>query len=280
LTLERSAVISLQPSQSIRLEINQTEGSNANTLIGTYTRILFTQLDQLAGVDGANGATGPTGPAGVQRSMPTLAYYLSANATYTDDTATTVLFDNQDATKTQESFSATYTPGTGILNNPTSRVLSILVNYDLHVSASTTWTSSNIIDSDTSTVIDTYVPAAGSLRVERSVVILLQPSQNIIVKVNQTGGSGTYDLLLTYSRILFTQLDFLLGPEGATGSLGVTGIRGVTGPQGTRGFTGVTGATGLQGVTGPYYRALLPVSPVVGAPLILSATSFTLNINN
>ena len=245
LTVERSVVIPLLASQAIRLDINQTQGSNANTLVGTYTRILFTQLDQVAGVDGANGVTGATGPGAVQAAMPTLAYYVSAALTYDDDTATTVLFDTQDATKTKGTLSATYTPGTGILNNPTANALTILINYDLQVTASTTWTSSNIVDSDTpGTILDTYVPAAGSLRVERSIVVLLQPSQNIILKINQTGGSGDYDLAATYSRILFTQLDYLLGPDGPTGPLGPTGIRGVTGPQGLRGFTGVTGPAG------------------------------------
>jgi hypothetical protein len=183
--------------------------------------------------------------------MPMLGYYVSTALTYTDDEATTVVFDTQDATKTKGTFSATYATGTGILNNPTANALTILINYDLQVSASTTWTSSNIIDYDTpGTILDTYVPAAGSVRVERSVVVILQPSQNIILKINQTGGSGTYDLVATYSRIVFIQLDYLLGPQGPTGPLGPTGIRGVTGPQGRIGFTGVTGAVGPTGVTG------------------------------
>jgi len=90
------------------------------------------------------------------------------------------------------------------------------------------------------------------------VVILLQPSQNIILQItNSDSGSGTYDLLLTYSRIVFTQLDIILGIEGPTGLTGATGsvgIRGVTGPQGRIGYTGVTGpdgVTGPQGATGP-----------------------------
>jgi hypothetical protein len=181
--------------------------------------------------------------------MPTLAYSLGSTIVNQPDANDyTLIPDTLDTVKSHGFVSALYNTSTGVISNPKVEPLTLLLTYNIQVTAANSWFYVNVLDVDTSAILDRYVPVGGSYggSVSHTTTIVLQPSQRIAIHYEVSTGAP-YNVIATATFILITQLDYIVGTTGKTGSTGYTGITGTTGPTGIEGKTGATGAQGIPG---------------------------------
>ena len=205
----------------------------------------------IAANTGASGATGATGPPGVAGPLSVRGYYVSAPQTGNRGQQTVVIFDQEDLTKSQGSFSPIYNTTTGYIVNPLSEPLVVQIAFQIAGPNGYSWSVSIRDDTSNSDLWSwtLYPNQAGSDNF--SAIVILQPNHQVAVKFRQDTGSATYSFTQNLTRVQFTQLEYILGAIGPTGLTGPTGDTGPTGPTGTTGPTGPTGNTGDTGPTGP-----------------------------
>ena len=275
----------LQPQQTIKSIFNIKLGnivyinsgnSSANTFIlsALDTKILITQMEYILGPTGFTGPTGPIGlqgipgtatltgatgspgPAGIAGPLPTRSYYLSSDTTYTGSTDCALICDTIDSVYSQGSVNFYYNVNNGTISNTSSYPICVAMEFQLKA-VSGIW---NIYIQDTSNHKILWNSQLSNIDSINSYthMCVLQPQQTIkpifniklknIVYINWGSSSlNTFKLSALDTKILLTQMEYVVGPTGITG---YTGPTGVTGPQGIPGIATFTGATGLQGPAG------------------------------
>jgi hypothetical protein len=219
-----STSLVLNNGEQLYIRYSYSRTNTINILGGQYTtHITFTQLDN---VQGATGAIGPTGPPAVVKALPTVYYYLSANAPITGPSNTTIIYDTIGPDESQGLLNCTYNPSTGILSNPSGSALTILVSgqittdnaaFDINndqPSVSIIKTSGTIL---TSSVINFKGSSfSTSLVLNNGEQLYIRYSYSRTNTINILGGKYT-------THITFTQLDNVQGPTGPSGIIGPTG---------------------------------------------------------
>lgn len=222
---------------------------------------------------GATGPQGLTGPPGVAGPISTKAYYVSRVLEGLRSVDRVVIFDQLDTEKSQGNFDAIYNPNTGVLTNPKSYDLLMLLNFAIDGPNGYPWTVTIKDNTNDSNLWSWTVYPNQSGSENFSTTILLKPSHQVTVVFNQSSGSPVYTFQTNSTRISFTQMDYILGaigPTGYTGKQGLpgtasnTGATGTTGPRGYPGLATNTGATGPPGIVGAlpsktfYYSQNIP----------------------
>lgn len=211
------------------------------------------------GFTGDRGVTGPTGPAAFAGSMPTAAYYIGTDTTKTKNSEFTLIWDTVDISNTQGNFSAVYSTTYGSLTNNTTDPLTIHVTFEIDTDQPL---SAEWMAYITSNLVSDHIWMSDIDKVQQtntySAVIILKPGETVYIKAAlDTATNPT--LMARTTRVQFTQMDYIMGPQGVTGptgwtgptGLGLQGDTGAIGPTGYTGLEGPTGSTGLQGDTGP-----------------------------
>jgi len=221
-----------------------------------------TGMQGIPGTATNTGATGPqglTGPPGVAGPLSTKGYYVSKTLEGLQTVDKVVIFDHLDITQSQGNFDAVYDTNTGILSNPTPYQLVVLFNFVIAGPNGYPW-SVKIKDNTSSQILwswSLYPNQSGSENFNTT--IILKPSHQVSIVFNEANGSQVYRFQKNSTRILFTQLDYILGAVGPTGQSGIdgipgtavnTGATGTTGPRGIPGLATNTGATGPPGTVG------------------------------
>ena len=212
----------------------------------------FTGWTGWTGHTGITGMTGPTGPLYFGNTLPMATYSLSAPQYVTAGTSATILFDTYDSALSNGTISSTYDTAAGTLTNETADTLSYLITGMVY----STVAGAQYVEIRLNGVATSYyfpiTTVLGDCSVSFNCVVISRAADIIsVVFVNDVGGE-TY----VSGSVAYTQLDYVIGPTGYTGSsgptghTGATGVTGVTGVTGATGWTGPTGFTGWTGVTG------------------------------
>lgn len=217
------------------------------------------------GISGAatnTGATGPqglTGPPGTAGPISTKGYYVSKTLEGIQTVDKVVVFDHLDITQSQGNFDALYDTNTGLLTNPLQNDIVMMLNFVIAGPNGYPWLV-KIKDNTSNSILwswSLYPNQSGSENFSTTIVI--KPNHQVSVVFNEANGSQVYRFQKNSTRILFTQLDYILGiagPSGPTGQSGIpgsamnTGATGTTGPRGVPGLATNTGATGPPGTVG------------------------------
>jgi hypothetical protein len=268
-----NAVVELYDKDTGSLTINNF--TNINGLFGYADPIIYnvnlngiqgptgpTGIQGIPGTATNTGATGPqgvTGAPGVAGPISTKAYYVSKTLEGLQTVDKVVVFDQLDTSKTQGSFDAIYDTNTGILSNPQPYDLLLLLNFAIAGPNGYPWTVT-IKDNTSNTSLWNWVVYPNQSGSENfSTTIILKPNHQVAVVFNEANGSQIYRFQKNSTRIIFTQLEYILGavgPTGCTGDQGIpgtssnTGATGTTGPRGVPGLATNTGATGPPGTVG------------------------------
>jgi hypothetical protein len=205
LYVSHTATVVIQPGSSFFIQIN------LNPVAPTYTVqansfVTFVEMDYIIG---------PTGPIGRTGALPTQTYYLGSNVTIQNGSEPYLIPNILDTSKSYGNFSANYNNATGILSNPTTNTLLILIHYNINPSDIGQWFYSNIIDNTTKTILDNFAPSntgyGTGTRVSHSATISLAPGQSIAIVFSQSPDTpdGTYFLRPNTTFIRFCQLDYI-----------------------------------------------------------------------
>jgi len=219
-----STAIILEPNDQVTIIFKQYFDNTINILDGRFiTRITYTQLDNV------QGPTGATGPSAVMKSLPSISYYISNDIPSATEQLVTVIYDTYDSENSSGSTDFTYDPMLGILTNPTSDTITVLVSGQLQ-------TDNDILDISKSQPCIYVVKNTNNIvssstlnfqGISFSTAIILEPMDQVSILFRQYF-SDTINILKGQftTRITYTQLDTVQGPTGATGSPGATGPRG------------------------------------------------------
>ena len=231
------------------------------------------------GPTGAQGATGPTGfkgdtgPMGISGPLAVIAYTLGTDQSIPNNIPTPILYDTADLANTQGTISGTYDSTFGTFTNTSSNTIQVLVSAQVALSSST---GIVLLISKGNSGTDVFAQnSTASIASFVTGICLLGPGEYIRILLTQVSGvSINVTSYFGFSRLLITQLDYVVGPtgligptgpfggppgdKGATGFTGPTGPAGYIGSDGATGATGYTGASGLNGDTGPTG----PVGPI------------------
>ncbi len=210
----------------------------------------------MQGHTGPTGIKGDTGPMGTAGPLPVLAYTLGSNQIIPNNTPTAIKYNTADTANTQGTISGTYDTTTGTFTNTSSNTIQVLVSAQIALGSST-----GIVLTISKGASGTDLFAQNSTNSIASFVTgicLLAPGEYIRVLLTQTSGiSQNVISYYGFSRILITQLDYVIGPTGLLGPTGPyggppgdQGSTGYTGPTGPAGYVGSDGATGSTGPTG------------------------------
>jgi hypothetical protein len=198
------------------------------------------------GPTGVRGHTGVTGPAAVQRGMASIGYFMSQDTLLRTGLETLVFFDATDPRTTVGNVLCNFE--SGILTNTRNESFNILVTGSISLDEDV-YQSVYIKKNDSA--LDKYSNIITSGKATAfSGVVLMNPGDSISIYIRQDSGANI-SIVAGGTRVVFTQLDYLLGPTGWTGSTGFTGWTGPTGVRGVAGSATNTGATGPTGWTGP-----------------------------
>lgn len=220
------------------------------------------------GQTGPIGMTGPQGLPGIFAPLSTMSYYLSSNQqrTYSDINTFNLNCDRIDISFCQSIASFNYDTNNeddinagGILYNINILYDPILVNIEFQISSSAIgeWTVS-ICECYSNRVywtenVSTTWSSGGIINNYYNHSILLYLNTPVYIKCmckSLSSPNETYTLYANDTKILITQLDYLLGSTGPIGPMGITGPTGFLGLTGVTGVTGITGPTGYIGTTG------------------------------
>ena len=251
----------LKPGITIQAQLL---GTKSNTIEDgpLNSKIIISQNDINIGIQGPIGYTGPTGPLGRTGSLKSASYSVNklVNLTYdplpVGQTSIFPRFDQDDGNSLD--IDLIYSSGGPFTNQ------SLTIPYLIHVDV---WLGVVEPPDNITIQIVSFVKGPSAQRIiskiftkqtvnstesiTASATILLEPdSAFFITFVTDKMKTGEITVLKE-SRVVFTQLDYILGPTGLTGNTGNTGQTGRTGPTGITGDTGETGNTGTTGTTGP-----------------------------
>jgi hypothetical protein len=228
-----STAIVLAPGDKITVLFAQYFQNSINILSGRFTtRITYTQMDTV------QGPTGATGPGAIIKSMPSLSYYISANIPVPTGETVSVIYDAFDSNNSTGQTDFTYNSSTGILRNPTTDTLTVMVSGQLQtdndsIDITTDQPCIYVVKNTNNIVSSSVLNFQGS---SFSTAIILEPNDQITILFAQYF-QNTINILSGRftTRITYTQMDTVQGPTGATGPGGEasnTGSTGVTGPTG------------------------------------------------
>jgi hypothetical protein len=228
-----STAIILASGDKITILFAQYFQNTVNILGGQFTtRITYTQLDNV------QGPTGATGPGAIIKSMPSLSYYISANIPVQTGETVSVIYDTFDSNNSTGQTDFTYDLVTGILRNPTTDTLTVMVSGQLQtdndiIDITTDQPCIYVVKNTNNIVSSSVLNFQGS---SFSTAIILEPGDQITILFAQYF-QNTINILSGrfITRITYTQMDTVQGPTGATGPAGQasdTGSTGVTGPTG------------------------------------------------
>ena len=198
-----------------------------------------------AGFASNTGSTGPTGPAAVRKALPTAFYYLTNNTTVSGPSNTKILYNEFDPAHSGGDLECTYDKTTGVIRNPTSESLTLLISGQLT-------TDNTLLDYTVDQPTLTLVKGTSALLTSSvlnfqgsafSTSLVLKPAEEAYISYayNFPGRTTTIRGGSYNTHLVITQLDNVIGYTGTTGPAGKTGP---TGPTGTTGHTGHTGPSG------------------------------------
>ena len=250
-----TASVKLTPGITVQAQVCS---ANSNTIVTgpLNSKIIISQNDINIGIQGPTGYTGPTGPLGISGPLNSASYSYAANRIYgiSDLIANRInpLFDQIDNNNLD--LALVYAPG-GIFTN-TSPTRSYLIHVDVWIGISEAPDNMTLQILNNSIIFSKQTSSStGSIATSATILLLPEASFFItFVSDKMTYPSPSTATIVKGSRVVFTQMDYVLGPTGPTantGNTGRTGPTGPTGPTGTTGSTGITGTTGTTGPTGP-----------------------------
>jgi len=262
---------------------NGNSSANTFTLSALDTKFLLTQLEYVVGPTGfagltgpvgitgsqgipgnatntgATGSTGDRGPVGFSGPLPSRSYYLSSDTVYTGSTDYALICDTINPTYSQGNVDFYYDVSNGTITNNSLYPISVNIEFQLKA-VSGNW---NIYIIDTAPDSDEILWNSQLSNVDSvnsySHICVIQPQQIIkpvfniklenIVYINDGNSSAnTFILNAIDTKIMLTQLEYIVGPIGNTGPVGLTGAQGI---PGSATLTGATGSPGPAGIAGP-----------------------------
>ena len=283
-----SHICVLQPQQTIKPVFNiksenivyvNSGNSSANTFIlsAIDTKILLTQLEYISGPIGntgpigltgaqgipgsatMTGATGSQGPAGIAGPLSTRSYYISTNTVYTGSTNCAFICNTIDPTYSQGDIDFYYDTNNGTITNISTYPICVAMELQLKA-VSGSWNIYIQDTGDNNILWNSNISNIDSIN-SYTHMCVIQPRQTIkpmfnikignnIVHINRGNSyANRFTLFARDSKILLTQLEYVIGPTGITGPTGQTGS---TGPTGAPGIPGTATNTGATGFTGPF----------------------------
>jgi hypothetical protein len=217
----------LYPNDIVSIKFQQYFNNSMIILAGQYiTRITYTQLNNMVARTGSTGPTGFTGPAGNEAALPSLSYYLSSNIAALPLTDTVIKYNTVDSVNSNGNVGFLYNTGTGILTNPTSDIISVLINGQVQTSnESLDVTQSqpiiSVVKNNNNIISSSTLNYQGS---SFSTTIILYPSDNVSVMFKQYFSNTIFIQGGQYTtRITYTQLNNVIMQPGATGPTGPLG---------------------------------------------------------
>ena len=240
----------LLPGLTVRAELCAAKPANMIVTGPLNSKIVISQNDINIGQQGPTGYTGPTGPLGISGPLNTASYSFSVNRTYgAIDVAVEnnikPTFDQVDNSNLD--LALVYAPGGIFTNTSSKRAYLIQVDIWIGVLDVPDNMTIQILDSTKKYSVQTLY-STGSITT--SATVLLEPDASFYITFVSDKMKATQATILKGSRVVFTQMDYVLGPTGPTGITGRTGTTGPTGPTGPTAATGTTGTTGNTGPTG------------------------------
>lgn len=197
------------------------------------------------GSTGTTGAKGDKGDPGLFGSMLSKTfYYTNISGQIVDSSDKSIIFTaHNNGTISRD---IEYDVSGNIKNNGT-------LNYLLHIAVVLLFQNSSditakIVNSNNSNYIYAIQKSQSNV-ITVETVINLEPNSSIAVLCSSSNSNIVKGTVLN-SKLIITQLDYILGPTGDIGRTGNTGCTGNTGHTGNMGNTGQTGNTGNTGPTG------------------------------
>lgn len=209
------------------------------------------------GETGSTGSTGSTGPAGTIRSMGIRTYYNSSNVTILSNVNTQITLD---LINTAQSIGTVLiNRSNAIYQNTAVLPLNLTIGLQFIIPIFIAFK----IDIWALRTSDGLIIGRQSFTPSSTFETYFQTIFNIVLPVGDSFSIYLYqnntlnrNLVLSSGNMAITQLDYLMGQDGATGATGATGPQGIatntgaTGSTGRTGSTGQTGAAGKDGLTG------------------------------
>jgi len=200
-----------QLPSSFNINVLPTSDGNSTVLTVNYNNI-FNSTDIPTVF--INAETNLGGTTSTEVTNPSVSYYYSQNsANIGSSNVTTLIPDTYDSLNSYGTLNAVFNNTNGILNNPTSNPLVLSITYNFNVNASNIWSNINIMNTTTNSILEQYIPRAGSGNIAHTATVVLQPFNNLQIQLAQ---NTKYNILknssFSPSYLRFTQLDSFLSP--------------------------------------------------------------------
>jgi hypothetical protein len=145
---------------------------------------------------------------------PTASYYYSQNsANISTSNIANLIPDTLDTINSVGLLSASYNRTTGVLSNPTNTALTFAITYNFNVNSSNIWSSININNLNTNSILEQFIPQVGTSNIAHTATVVIPPLNSIAINLSQ---NTNYNILrntsLSPSFVRFTQLDSFASP--------------------------------------------------------------------
>jgi hypothetical protein len=222
-----STTLVLYPNDQVKINFEQFFNNLINVKAGQFTtRISFTQLNNYVARTGDTGCTGMTGPAGTDLALPSVSYYLSSNINILPLEDKIIIYDTIDTINSNGDTSFLYNISSGILSNPTSTIISVLISGQIQtdntiLDITLNQPLINILKNGNNIISSSVLNYKGS---SFSATVVLYPSDEVYITYKQYFDSSINVLNGQYiTRITYTQLNNVIMKPGDTGPTGPAG---------------------------------------------------------
>ena len=223
-----STTLVLYPNDQVKINFEQFFNHLINVKGGQFTtRISFTQLNNYVARTGDTGCTGMTGPAGTDLALPSVSYYLSSNINILPLEDKIIKYDTIDMINSNGDTTFVYNTVNGILTNPTSTIISVLISGQIQtdntiLDITLNQPLINILKNGNNIISSSVLNYKGS---SFSATVVLYPYDEVYITYKQYFNSSINVLKGKYiTRITYTQLNNVIMKPGNTGPTGPAGI--------------------------------------------------------